>query len=142
MQAMRPTFVITGNPAIKKNGRPIFVRGGRPFLGKSDRLHTAEEAAVWELKSQMRSYAQFPIKGPIQIKFLFFRKDKRAVDLSNLYEFPQDCLQSVGVIENDAQIQSHDGSRKGYDPGNPRTEIFISQMPLTPNGHNDNNVSL
>ncbi len=65
-------------------------------------------------------------------------------DASNLYEGPQDALQAAGVIENDQQIQTHDGSDRLTDRLNPRVEITLTpyrgtarapptQMSLVPN---------
>lgn len=94
------------------------------MIGKSKRLRGAESNALEEISEQkFRGFARY--QHAIHIKFLFYRKDKRTCDLSNLYEFPQDVLQSAGIIKNDSLIESHDGSRKLYDPVNPRTEIYI-----------------
>lgn len=119
-------FTIAGNPPIKKNSRSIGrTREGRLFPMKSSKLRAAEEWAILQLKQQkFRGFAEY--QHPIHVRFLFYRKDKRHVDLSNLYEFAQDCLQEAGIIADDVLIESHDGSRKLYDPHNERTEIFIS----------------
>lgn len=124
----KPDFIIKGNPIIKKNGRPIHRnhRTGRPILGKSKKLIDAEADALWQIKEQSGDIIEpLPIAYKMHIKFLFFRADRRHVDLSNLYEFPQDILQKSGIIQNDCLIESHDGSRKLYDKSNPRTEIYI-----------------
>jgi Holliday junction resolvase RusA-like endonuclease len=118
-------LLITGNPAIKKNSRTIAYnrRTGRMYPVKSANLEAAENLATWQLQDQWRRPA---ITTPVAVKFLFYRGDKRRVDLSNLYEFVQDVLQGAGVIEDDVLIESHDGSRKLYDKENPRTEITIT----------------
>ncbi len=120
-------FIITGNPMVKKNSRDIVrnPRTGRMYPIKSDALKACEDDAIYQLQSQKGRMMKLPYTIPLRIKFMFYRKDKRGVDLSNLYEFAQDVLQSAGIIENDVLIESHDGSRKLYDPENPRTEIFI-----------------
>jgi Holliday junction resolvase RusA-like endonuclease len=48
-------------------------------------------------------------------------------DLSNLYEMPQDCLQTAGIIDNDTDIISHDGSRRLPGVEN-RLEILIYEV--------------
>ncbi len=86
---------------------------------------------MWELQDQLNRFdwkEKFPLDFPLHIRFMFYRSDKRKVDLSNLYEFACDALQSAGVIANDCLIESHDGSRKRYDKGRPRTEIYISRF--------------
>ena len=119
-------LVITGNPAIKKNSRTIAYnrRTGRMYPVKSKRLYGAEKLANIELRNQWQW--RRAITTPVAVKFLFYRGDKRRVDLSNLYEFAQDVLQNAGVIADDVLIESHDGSRKLYDKENPRTEITIT----------------
>lgn len=119
-------FVILGNPPIKKNSRDIVrnKKTGRMYPIKSSNLEGMEEDALYQLRQQIfRGFTKYTHQ--IHVKFLFYRKTRHVVDLSNLYEFPQDVLQSAGIIENDALIESHDGSRKYYDPENPRTEIYI-----------------
>lgn len=131
---MKPLkFTITGDPMTKKNKRPIFRnrRTGRVFLGKSGRLRSAETAAVWELKSALLGWGRnaeivFPIVEPVAVRFMFYRKTHRRCDLSNLLELPQDALVKAGILQDDSLIESLDGSRKLYDPKNPRTEIIIS----------------
>lgn len=122
-------LVIKGRPGIKKNGRPIFKdrRTGRRFLGKSEQLQGMEanaEADLWEQKTAARGVV-FPITEKLHATFLFYRDTHAPADLSNLYELVQDALQKTGIIKNDTQIESHDGSRKLYDPDNPRTEIIL-----------------
>ena len=47
-------------------------------------------------------------------------------DLSNLYQLPEDCMVSAGILENDAYIISHDGSRRLPSPnGKDFLEIFV-----------------
>lgn len=117
---------------IKKNGRSVFrnKRTGQLFPGKSKELILAEKHLI----SQMKPKA-FPIDIPMHVmmhfhfaKGILIRKDGlpslKAPDLSNLYELPQDCLQSAGVILNDCLIFSHDGSRKIESDSN-WLEIFI-----------------
>lgn len=141
---MKIELIITGKPMIKKNSRPnrvlypkgskitklrggtnIFMPGNqklRAVTFKSNDLQNAEEAAIYELKSQ---FSGEMIRSAIHAQFTFYVPDRRKRDLSNLYEFPQDCLEEAGIIENDNQIFSHDGSRMKYDPQYPRTEISL-----------------
>jgi Holliday junction resolvase RusA-like endonuclease len=117
-------IILTGNPIIKKNSRPIYKTKSRPILGKSAKLKEAEKLAYHEALSQKKGPT---IDYPISIMFLFYRNNKRKVDLSNLYEFPQDILEGAGIITNDNLIESHDGSRKLHDKESPRTEIYIKK---------------
>lgn len=121
-------FTIKGSPAIKKNSRTVVrnVRTGRMFPIKSKGLQGAEANAYADLMEQKRRTMKLPIKTPVSVRFVFYRATRHVVDLSNLYELPQDALQKAGILENDALIESHDGSRKLYDAENPRTEITIT----------------
>lgn len=99
------------------------------MVGKSAKLLSAEEDAFWQLRDQSIDIVEpLPISYRMHVKFLFYRGDRRVVDLSNLYEHPQDSLQRAGIIANDSLIESHDGSRKLYDKKNPRTEIYIEKF--------------
>lgn len=96
------------------------------FPIKSKKLQGAEMNAYADLMEQKRRNMTLPIRTPVNVCFTFYRATRHIVDLSNLYELPQDALQKAGILENDALIESHDGSRKRYDPKNPRTEIVIT----------------
>jgi Holliday junction resolvase RusA-like endonuclease len=53
-------------------------------------------------------------------------RSKKLPDLSNLYELPQDCLQSTKIIENDTQIVSHGkSSREPINDNNYWLEIKL-----------------
>lgn len=111
---------------IKKNNRPIHRRGRKPFIGKSAKLRNQEI----NLRKQLDQIAaaqgiKFPIRDNIHAIFHFhfgpeLSRSFALSDLSNLFEIVSDSLQSTkkgafkigGVIENDRQIKSFDGSRK------------------------------
>jgi len=60
------------------------------------------------------------------MKILYYMPTKARPDLLNLEQATADILQKAGVIENDKNIYSFDGSRiAGVDKANPRTEILI-----------------
>jgi Holliday junction resolvase RusA-like endonuclease len=124
-------FTISGNPVSSKNSRPIFINKatGSRFIGKSKTLKDYIESGLYELKKQRldKSYAYiFPREMELQVTFLFYVKDKRARDLCNLIQAPQDLLKVAGIVTDDCQIKSLDGSRIYYDKLNPRTEIDIN----------------
>lgn len=121
-------FTIFGNPAIKKNSRTVVrnSRTGRMFPIKSRKLEIAEWDAYVDLMNNKHASMKLPIRTPVNVCFTFYRGTRHRVDLSNLYGLPEDALQKAGVLENDSLIESHDGSRKRYDPKNPRTEITIT----------------
>lgn len=123
----------------KKNSRPIFKRGRKSFLGKSSKLVSAENALVYELRTQRNNLRiNKPFRCDLHAMFLFKIKDyyvkdkvKKTLrrrltlpDLSNLLELPADCLQTAGIIENDTQICSFDLSRRLPSETN-ELEIFL-----------------
>ncbi len=70
-----------------------------------------------------------PIKDQVNLKCVFYRKDKRRCDLVNLLNSIQDILVESGVLEDDNYkiINSVDGSCVRYDKENPRVEIEITK---------------
>jgi hypothetical protein len=99
----------------------------------------------------------FPLKGSYITSFVMFRKHRGTVDLSNLYEAPQDLLaghagnfldtfrsrdgirekvkfphESYKILDDDNCniICGHGASTVIYVPNNPRLEIFISEFKL------------
>lgn len=125
--------------AIKKNNRQIHGRGTKKWIGKSERLRWAEQNLTLELK-QWRVKNNFfeTLTGDLQVSFVFYMdnyynkdgtRNRNMADLSNLLELPQDCLQYAGIIENDTDIVSLDGSRRCHGIEN-RLEIDIWQLVL------------
>ena len=119
-------FKITGKPISSKNSRPIYINQatGKRFVGKSPKLVEYTEAAMWEIKSQSRG-GGFPLEGDIEATMLFYVPDKRKRDLVNLLQLPCDILEDCGIITDDSQIKSFDGSRIYTDKKYPRTEIIL-----------------
>ena len=109
---------------VKKNGRTIFQNGKRLFPGKSKELREAEKHLIQKMSYiKGRCGIRVPIDFDVWIMFWFiFPKEeyytkkgvrkKTLPDLSNLYELPQDCLETAKVLSNDSYIVSHDGSRR------------------------------
>jgi Holliday junction resolvase RusA-like endonuclease len=130
---------------IKKNGRKIMSHGGRLFPGKSDTLILMEKSLTMNFRAQANRQKLFaPIRCPIWVIFHFYfkhedyftrpkrKKDEPRMrlnigDLTNLIQLPEDCLQSAGIIENDALICSLDLSRRIVGPET-KLEVFILEM--------------
>lgn len=100
----------------------------KPFIGKNERAANAEHFATMILKDQKNKLGIKTIDYPVNVKFSFYLPTRRLPDLSNLYQLPEDALEKAGILANDKLIGGHDGSRRYYDPANPRTVIEITPL--------------
>lgn len=136
-------LTIFGQPITKKNSQNAFAicpkncpgqqanliikrmgnKPQRPIINllQSDAYRTYEK----KVKKQLSLTAYKPISGPVSVKALYYLATARTPDLSNLIAATHDLLEGCGVIINDSQIKSVDGSRiMGKDP-DPRVEVEI-----------------
>ena len=118
-------FTIYGNPKTKKNSSQIIMnqRTGRPMVIPSKAYKQYEKDCGMQLNGK-----GLKINYPVNIKAVYYRKDRRKVDLSNLHEALQDILVKYGVLEDDNYtiVASHDGSCVRIDKEDPRTEVEIT----------------
>lgn len=129
-------LVIKGVPRTAKNSQRIFVnkKTGKPFITSGKSAADWGPNAVGQLMEQyahLRHRANgttgYAIIEDVQVKALIYR-DRRTGDLDNFQHAIGDALQRAGVIKNDSQIESWDGSRKLLDKANPRIELEITPM--------------
>ena len=113
-------------PITKKNSQQILVnrRTGRPFISPSAKYKAFEKAAGYYITPP-----EDPIEYPVNVKAVYYMKDRRRVDLVNLQEATLDILVKWGVLKDDHSgiVASMDGSRVFVDRDNPRTEITITR---------------
>ena len=96
--------------------------GKRPCIIQSKAYRVYEKAA----KAQLALLGPLkPITGPVQVTCLYYLATTRTPDLCNLMAATHDILEHCGVILNDEQIKSVDGSRIVGKDANPRVEITI-----------------
>jgi len=114
-------LTILGNPITKKN-HPILIGGTRPRMVPSAQYQKFEKEALKQIVAPTE-----PISEEVEVTCIYYMKDKRRVDLTNLLEATDDILVKAGVLNDDNYniICSHDGSRVRIDRDNPRTEISI-----------------
>lgn len=107
-----------------KNGQN---RTGKPFIAPSKQYKKYEQAAMWYLTPKPKD----PLSGRYRVATVFYMPTRRKVDLTNLLEACHDTLVAAKILadDNNTIIASVDGSRVMYDKANPRTEIFIEEMP-------------
>lgn len=115
------------NPITKKNSQQIITnnRTGRPMVIQSKRYLQYEKGCGYFIKGR-----GLKIDCPVNLKAVYYRKDRRKCDLSNLHEALQDILVKYEVLADDNYtiVASHDGSRVEIDKENPRTEIEITAI--------------
>ena len=122
---MAVNLTITGAPPVKKNSSQLVkTKEGRVFPVPNAKYKKWEREALEELAVQYRGMT---IKGWIWVRALFYLPTARLSDLSNLLEAPADALERAGVIENDRNIVSWDGSRRYIDRDRPRIELLITR---------------
>ena len=123
-------------PVTKKNSPQIFYIGAKcPVChrGKIARVMPSaaylkyERSAMWYLTPKPPK----PIDVCCRVVALFYMPTHRRCDLTNLLEAAHDTLVAAKILadDNNTIIASVDGSRVLYDKANPRTEIFIEEMP-------------
>ena len=116
-------LTLLGKPITKKNSMQIISCGGRPRLIQSKAYLAYEKDCLKQILNQET------MKIPIQVSCMYWLKDKRKTDLTNLLAAIHDILQKGHVIEDDALIVSLDGSRiMGVDKLNPRVEVIIKAV--------------
>jgi Holliday junction resolvase RusA-like endonuclease len=85
-------------------------------------------AAVMCCAAKVKRDVQFPITwGKCHINAQFYCDNDRS-DLINLEQGLADALEKAGILENDRQLVSWDGSRHHVDKRMPRVEITCRQL--------------
>ncbi len=117
-------LIIPGQPITKKNSQVIRCIKGIPLVQSSKAFRAYEKSALKII--QASSGEKFT--GPIFVRVLYWLKNNRRPDLTNLLQATADILEKAGVIDNDRNIVSWDGSRiAGVSKLAPRAEIDIVQ---------------
>ena len=115
-------FVIPIAPVTKKNSQRIVKIGKRYAIMPSKQYKAYEKAAELFMPQEYSN-----ITAPVTVQAVFYMRERRRVDLTNLLEALDDVLVHAGLLADDhcKIIVSHDGSRVAYDKANPRTEVTI-----------------
>ena len=122
-------YIISLPPITKKNSQQILTnhRTGKPFIAPSRQYKKYEQAAMWYLTPKPKA----PLSGRYRVATVLHMPTRRSVFHPNWLEACHDTLVAAKILadDNNAIIASVDGSRVMYDKENPRTEIFIEEMP-------------
>ena len=107
-------LTIPGHPLVLKNSKQIVVVNGRRIIKSNPRVEAYEHKAIAVLCKQWGERP--PITEAVNLAILSYGAWKRSSetipDASNLYQLPEDLLEAAGILENDRQVESHDGSRR------------------------------
>ena len=123
---MELTFTIPGNPRSKKNSQQIVRPKGRPPVIVQSKVYKEYEKACKQYVPKLDE----PISCPCNIEAVFYRMDRRRVDLTNLLAALADILVKYGVLADDNRniIYTLNNSKVLYDKDSPRTEVRISEV--------------
>lgn len=116
-------FTIPVAPVTKKNhGEIIYNKntGKHQYIPSKQYRAYASEAG-WYVPA-------LHINEPVNIKAVYYKKDRRKSDLVNFHQALFDVMVEREALtdDNDSIIVSTDGSRTMYDKENPRTEVEIT----------------
>jgi Holliday junction resolvase RusA-like endonuclease len=115
---VKQLIIIPGNPVPK--GRPRLSRWGA-FTPEKTRSEERRIASLLRLE-----FRRPPFKGEIRIKFSFFMKDHRRVDIDNLIKLCMDSMNLV-IYCDDSQVHVLEAT-KNVSKTDPRTEICFEEI--------------
>lgn len=120
-------LILPGSIRSKKNSKVATIIGGKNKPRRAIILPSAaykkwEQGVISSLGKETTQRAK--IASEIQVAAVAYVKGVLP-DLSGMLESVGDCLEKAGIIENDKQIKSWDGSRVYRDKDNPRTIVEI-----------------
>jgi len=118
------TFIIDGAPRTKKNHGRRIKRGTRTYTIPSEAYMVWNEYAVLQLRQQFKG---FPITCNENCRALILRH-ATAGDAVGYYQAIADTLENAGVLVNDRQIVSWDGSRLDKDAMKPRVIVTLEAI--------------
>lgn len=102
------------------------------FIGGAKESLEALDYLIRQFERCKEGQLAQPLEGPLRACFRFHYPNtrrgqitKRLMDLSNLYQGPEDALQKANIILDDAQIESHDGSCRVYGSKGKAIEVAL-----------------
>jgi len=112
---VRVKLWFSGNPIPK--ARPRVTKYGTYTSASSEEW---EDTVGWQCRDQWK---RRPLLGPLGIEFIFYREDRRRVDLDNLEKAMLDALEGI-LYDNDSQIKEKRGEIC-YSKEHPGVEVGI-----------------
>lgn len=123
-------FTILGHPAGKKNSQQIIYVKDKPKIIQSNRFNDYEQEFIVQMMSLYPELKNLNLASPVNLKCVYYVKDRRKRDLVNLLQATCDILVEANVLKDDNHeiIRSFDGSTVYIDKINPRVEICIDVL--------------
>lgn len=111
-----------GRPITKKNSPRIVKYGGFPKVIPSKAFCTYQDDCLIQLAKCTEKY-----EGKVHVICRYWLPDRKWFpDFVNLLSASHDILEKAGILDNDKNIVSVDGSKiVGFSKNNPRAEITI-----------------
>ena len=107
-------FVVPGQP--KPKARPRFAKGRvySPSWKEEKRVagHIRPQMGHWKICGTF-----------VALKLVFYREDRRKVDLDNLVKLVTDAMNGLVYVDDAQIVDIH--AKKEHDSVNPRTEVEI-----------------
>lgn len=110
-------------PRTKKNNGRIIYSKGHPIILPSEKY--------LQFEKECEPYLQpLNIDYPVNVKAIYYRPDRRRVDLCNLHEAICDVLVKYNVVKDDNSniIATMDGSKVVYCKEKPGIELVITKL--------------
>ena len=115
------TYTIPGRLVPKKNSKRVYPGRKKPV--GSPRWKVYEKFAAFTLMAQNAGLDKRT--DLLHVTAVYYCPNRTQPDVSAMHETVGDLLEAGGIIENDKQIRSWDGSRIYIDRDNPRVEILV-----------------
>lgn len=133
-------LVIKGRPFSFKRAHQVVTFGGHSSIGLTKEAKHYLRDAASQLRAQWLPLFRTSIPAGIELNAAIrsYLPTRQLPDASNLYEGVQDalkccthwckpkCNRHAGIIADDVQIRTHNGSDRLYSPHNPRVEITLT----------------
>jgi hypothetical protein len=133
-------FTVLSAPRTKKTSSRLVMRGKFPRILPSaaymEWFHLAMQQAPRIRRELAAQGAHLPLAGAVEVSAVFYR-ERLTGDLVGFAQALGDWLQEprhkpkrngAGIIKDDAQIDSWDGSRRAKDAARPRIEVTIRAL--------------
>lgn len=121
----RYQLTISGAPRTKKNHGSVIQRGKRRFhIPSAAWSRWVAAADIFWNGGRLGALSQPLIDESVNCRALFYRDADRG-DAVGYYQGLADLLEKRGIVADDRQIVSWDGSRLLKDATNPRVELTL-----------------